>query len=621
MSGIKITRPEDLETLRVEGLSSISPDCSKITVGMATCGIAQGAEEVLDTINEEVSKLRADIVVARTGCIGYCQAEPIVEVYIPGKDKSRILYHQVTPKKARELVSLTTKGEIRKEWALCTIEGSVKGIPPMGGVTFYRKQVKNVTRNCGFIDPRSIAEYVARGGYFTLDKVLRMKPEDLIAEISRSGLRGRGGAGFPTGRKWAFARNAKGDQKYIICNGDEGDPGAYMDRGMMEGDPFAVLEGMTIAAYAIGASQGYWYTRDEYPFALSLIANAINSAGTYGLLGRDILGSGFDFNVRITRGAGAFVCGEETALIASVEGRLPNPRPRPPYPADSGLFGKPTVVNNVETLANIPLIVKNGAEWFSSRGTESTKGTKIFSLVGKIRNNGLVEIPIGMPLREMVFDIGGGIPGGRKFKAVQTGGPSGGLIPEEFLDTPIDYENLEALGAIMGSGGMIVTDEKTCMVDLTKYFFGFLKEESCGKCAPCREGIKQGFEILERICEGNGEEEDMRTLEDLAYTIRDFSLCALGGSAPNSLITTLRYFPDEYMAHIKEKHCPAGVCKNLITYHIDPEKCNGCHVCFRSCPQDAITGEVKKVHSIDRERCVKCGACLEVCKFDAVIVE
>jgi len=618
MSDTEIRKTEDLEKLRTEGLKLISPDRSKITVGMATCGIAQGAREVFDAINEEISTLKGDIIVARTGCIGYCQAEPIVEVYLPGK--SRILYHGMTPKKARELVSLTAKGEIKREWALCTTEGSVGCIRPMEEVPFYKKQVKIVTRNCGFIDPRSIEEYVARGGYFVLAKVLGMKPEELIDEISCSGLRGRGGAGFPTGRKWAFARNAKGDQKYIICNGDEGDPGAYMDRGMMEGDPFAVLEGMTIAAYAIGANRGYWYTRDEYPFALELVANAIDIAKKYGLLGGNILGSDFGFDVRITRGAGAFVCGEETALIASVAGRLPNPYPRPPYPATSGLFGNPTVVNNVETLANIPQIIQNGPKWFASRGTESTKGTKIFSLVGKVKNNGLVEIPMGISLREMVFDIGGGIPGGRKFKAVQSGGPSGGLIPEKFLDTPVDYEHLDALGAIMGSGGMIITDDKTCMVDLTKYFFGFLKEESCGKCAPCREGIRQGYEILERICEGNGKEVDMEILEDLAYTVKNFSLCALGATAPNPLITTLKYFPDEYLAHIREKRCPAGVCKNLITYHIDPEKCNGCHVCVKRCPQTAISGEAKKVHSIEPEKCIKCGACFEACKFDAVTV-
>jgi NADP-reducing hydrogenase subunit HndC len=381
------------------------------------------------------------------------------------------------------------------------------------------------------------------------------------------------------------------------------------------------LEGMTIAAYAVGASYGYWYTRDEYPLAIEMVMNAIDSATRYGLLGKDILGSGFGFDVRMARGAGAFVCGEETALIASVEGRLPNPSPRPPYPAISGLFGKPTVINNVETLANIPQITRHGAEWFSSRGTESTKGTKIFSLVGKIKNNGLVEVPMGISLREMVFDIGGGIPGGRRFKAVQSGGPSGGLIPEELLDTPVDYESLEALGAIMGSGGMIVTDEKTCMVDLTKFFFDFLKYESCGKCAPCREGIRQALEILERISSGQGKDEDIETLDDLAHMIKDFSLCALGGTAPNSLLTTLKYFRDEYMAHVEDKRCPAGVCKSLITYQIDPEKCNGCHACARSCPQGAIVGVIKEVHSIDEQGCIKCGSCLEACKFDAVIVE
>ena len=619
MRRIKIRKPEYLEKLKAEGFKLLSPNRSKITVGMATCGIAQGAQEVFDAIQEKISALKANIILARTGCIGYCQAEPLVEVFIP--NKARVLYHRINAQKARELVSLTSKGEIEKEWALCTTEGSVEGIPPMKEVPFYSKQVKNVSINCGFIDPGNILEYIARGGYFPLAKALSLKPEEVIDEINRSGLRGRGGAGFPTGRKWAFARNVKGDQKYIICNGDEGDPGAYMDRGIMEGDPFAVLEGMTIAAYAIGANQGFWYTRDEYPLAIELIANAIDSAKNYGLLGENILESGFDFNVKITRGAGAFVCGEETALIASVEGRLPNPKTRPPYPAVSGLFGKPTVINNVETLANIPKIIQNGAEWFASMGTELAKGTKIFSLVGKIKNNGLVEIPMGISLREMVFDIGGGIPGGRTFKAVQSGGPSGGLIPEKFLDTPVDYEHLDALGAIMGSGGMIITDDKTCMVDLTKYFFGFLKEESCGKCAPCREGIKQGYEILERISEGKGKEEDIETLKDLAYTIKAFSLCGLGATAPNSLITTLKYFQDEYLAHIKDQCCPAGVCKNLITYFIDSEKCNGCHVCVKRCPQDAISGEKKKFHSIEKERCIKCGACLEACKFDAVIIK
>jgi NADH:ubiquinone oxidoreductase subunit F (NADH-binding)/(2Fe-2S) ferredoxin/NAD-dependent dihydropyrimidine dehydrogenase PreA subunit len=619
MSDAKIRKPDDLEKLRVEGLRLISPDNNKITVGMATCGIAQGAKEVFDAINDEVSGQKADITIARTGCIGYCQAEPIVEVYLPGR--ARILYHRMSPKKTKELVSLTAKGEIRKEWSLCTTEGSIDTVPPMAELPFYKKQERNVTRNCGVIDPRSIAEYIARGGYLALAKALRMKPEEVINEISGSGLRGRGGGGFPTGRKWTFARNAKADQKYIICNGDEGDPGAYMDRGMMEGDPFAILEGMTIAAYAVGASYGYWYTRDEYPLAIEMVMNAIDSATRYGLLGKDILGSGFGFDVRMARGAGAFVCGEETALIASVEGRLPNPSPRPPYPAISGLFGKPTVINNVETLANIPQITRHGAEWFSSRGTESTKGTKIFSLVGKIKNNGLVEVPMGISLREMVFDIGGGIPGGRRFKAVQSGGPSGGLIPEELLDTPVDYESLEALGAIMGSGGMIVTDEKTCMVDLTKFFFDFLKYESCGKCAPCREGIRQALEILERISSGQGKDEDIETLDDLAHMIKDFSLCALGGTAPNSLLTTLKYFRDEYMAHVEDKRCPAGVCKSLITYQIDPEKCNGCHACARSCPQGAIVGVIKEVHSIDEQGCIKCGSCLEACKFDAVIVE
>jgi len=619
MEGVMTSRSGVLESLRAEGVKSISPDCSKITVGMATCGIAQGARGIFAAIEEEVAASKLDIAVESTACIGFCQVEPIVEVYLPGK--SRTLYQQMTPDKSRELVAATARGEVKKEWALCTVEGTAEGIPAMKEIPFYKKQLKVVTRNCGFISPRSIAEYIARDGYLALSKALGMKSDEVIDEMSHSGLRGRGGAGFPTGKKWSFARNAPGDQKYVICNGDEGDPGAYMDRAVMEGDPFAVLEGLTIAAYAIGSSQGFLYTREEYPLAREMMDNAIESAKKYGLLGKNILGSGFDFDVRITKGAGSFVCGEETALIASIEGKLPNPLPRPPYPAISGLFGKPTVINNVETLATVPQIIRNGADWFSSMGTESTKGTKIFSLVGKINNNGLVEVPMGISLREIVFDIGGGIPKGRKFKAVQSGGPSGGLIPEECLDTPVDYEHLEALGAIMGSGGMIVADDKTCMVDMTKFFFDFLNYESCGKCAPCREGIRQAHDILEDICSGEGKEEDLETLGELAHTVKDFSLCALGGTAPNSLLTTLRYFKDEYYAHIKDKRCPAGVCKKLITYHVDPEKCSGCRVCIKVCPQGAISGELKKVHLIDQEKCIKCGACLEACKLDAIIVE
>lgn len=563
MENIRIKDVNDLKPLEDEGLKLISPNRTKITVGMATCGIATGAKKVFDAINEEIVASKANIILASTACVGFCQREPIIEVYIPGK--WRILYQRMTPEKGRELVSLTTKGEAKKEWALCSIEGSIEGVPPMNEIPFYKKQLKIATKNCGFINPENIAEYVARNGYRSLLKVIKMKPEEVIDEISRAGLKGRGGAGFPTGRKWAFARGAKSDQKYMICNADEGDPGAYMNRAEMEGDPFAVLEGLTIAAYAIGATKGFIYVRDEYPLAIGRITNAINIARENGLLGENICGSGFDFDVRISRGAGAFVCGEETSLISSIEGKLPNPYPRPPYPAISGLFGKPTVINNVETLINVTRIFEkeNGAEWFSSIGSETTKGTKVFSVVGKLNNTGLVEVPMGTTLREIVYDIGEGIIGGRKFKAVQTGGPSGGLIPAQYLDTPVDYETLQALGAIMGSGGMIIMDENTCMIDIVKFFFDFLKEESCGKCTPCREGIKQALYMLEKICNGEGKEEDINTLNELAHMVKDFSLCALGGTAPNPLLTAIKYFKDEYVQHVKYKRCPAGVCKGI----------------------------------------------------------
>lgn len=564
MENIKIKNANDLKPLKDEGLKLISPDRTKITVGMATCGIATGAKKVFDAINEEIAASKANIILASTACVGFCQREPIVEVYIPGK--WRILYQRMTPEQAQELVSLTAKGEVKKEWTLCSVEGSVEGVPPMNEIPFYKSQLKIATQNCGFINPESIVEYVAHSGYRALLKALKMKPEEIIDEISRAGLRGRGGAGFPTGRKWTFARGAKGDQKYMICNADEGDPGAYMNRAEMEGDPFAVLEGMTIAAYAIGATKGFIYARNEYPLAIERITNAIDVAKEFGLLGENICNSGFDFDVRISKGAGAFVCGEETSLISSIEGKLPNPYPRPPYPATSGLFGKPTVINNVETLINVTRILEkeNGAEWFSGIGSETTKGTKVFSVVGKLNNTGLVEVPMGTTLREIVYDIGEGVIGGRKFKAIQTGGPSGGLIPIQYLDTPIDYEHLQGLGAIMGSGGMIVMDENTCMIDIVKFFFDFLKGESCGKCAPCREGIKQALYMLEKICNGEGKEEDIDTLEELAHMVKDFSLCALGGTAPNPLLTAIKYFRDELEQHVKYKRCPAGVCKGIV---------------------------------------------------------
>ena len=480
-------------------------------------------------------------------------------------------------------------------------------------------EVRVVLRNCGQIDPTRMEDYIVRDGYLAIAKVLSsMSPEAVIEEVVRSGLRGRGGAGFPAGNKWKFARNAPGEVKYIVCNADEGDPGAFMDRAVLEGDPHTVLEGMLIAAYAIGAQHGYVYVRAEYPIAVVHIKKAVADAKAMGLLGENILGTGFNFDVKIKEGAGAFVCGEETALIASIEGRRGMPRTRPPFPAVAGLWGKPTNINNVETFANIPPIIHKGAGWYAGLGTEKSKGTKIFALAGKINNTGLVEVPMGISLERIIFDIGGGIPGGKKFKAAQTGGPSGGCIPASLLNLPIDYDSLTAAGAIMGSGGLIITDENTCMVDMAKFFLTFTQSESCGRCVPCRLGTKRMLEILQRITEGKGELSDLDTLRELAPMIKDASLCGLGQTCPNPVLTTLNYFLDEYRAHIEEKRCPAGVCKALIRYQIDPETCTGCGVCRKACPQKAISGKAKEAHTLDPSLCIKCGICQAECKFDAV---
>ena len=616
---------DDLERWRQEGLRAISPDVPKVTVGMATCGLAGGASAVFDTLNEELGKASSDAIIAQTGCMGFCEMEPIVEVFHPGKP--RVLYKQVTAEKAAELAASIISGQVKKEWALCTVDGSpdgastttIKGIPRLEDLPFYQKQEKIALSRCGRVDPESLAEYIATGGYFTLWKVLdSVTADEVIVEIERSGLRGRGGAGFPTGRKWQFVRNAAGNRKFIICNADEGDPGAYMDRSLLEGDPFAILEGMTLGAYAMGAQRGFIYVRDEYPLAIEKLDDAIAEAKVHGLLGKNIMGTDLSFDVGIVRGGGAFVCGEETALIASIEGRPGEPRQRPPYPAEKGLWGKPTNINNVETWANVPWILSHGADSYRRVGTQSSKGTKVFSIVGKITNTGLIEVPMGLTLREIVYDVGGGIPDGKKFKAIQTGGPSGGCIPEQLLDLPVDYESLTEAGAIMGSGGMIVMDEDTCMVDVARYFMDFLKEESCGKCAPCREGIDRALEILERICQGKGEESDIETLEAIGRMMKGFALCALGTTAPNPVLSTIRYFRDEYEAHILDRRCPAGVCRELIHYRINPDKCNGCTLCVKVCPQDAITGERNKAHTIDETRCIKCGMCHEVCKQGAI---
>ncbi|MDQ7778901.1 MAG: NADH-quinone oxidoreductase subunit NuoF [Planctomycetota bacterium] len=636
---MKIRTMNDLYAARQAGIASLYPAKTKFTVSTATCGLATGARPVLDAVKEEARALGADLIVSQAGCIGFCEVEPVVLVYCaPGLT---LVYKEMNAEKARELVREIMKGNAKSEWALCkilvngTTDGKpagpsretarwlelASGIPAIEDVGFYRKQMKIALRNCGFIDPNNIEEYIARGGYTTLHKVLsQMPPERVIGEIKESGLRGRGGAGFPTGMKWEFCRKAPGDEKFIICNADEGDPGAYMDRSILEGDPHSVLEGMIMGAFAIGASQGIIYVRNEYPLAIENLTTAIRTAEARGLLGRDILGSGFSFAIKLSRGAGAFVCGEETSLMASVEGRTGEPRQRPPFPAQKGLWSKPTNINNVETWANVPEILARGGKWYAGIGSEKSKGTKVFSVVGKVKNTGLVEVPMGISLREIVFDIGGGILDGRKFKAVQTGGPSGGCIPERLLDVPVDYEKLTETGAIMGSGGMIVMDDRTCMVDVARYFLDFLKEESCGKCVPCREGIHRMLELLENICQGKGAEGDIELLEDIGAAVKDFSLCALGGTSPNPVLTTIKYFRNEYEAHIKDHKCPAGVCRALISYSISKEKCTGCGACVKVCPAEAISGEKKKPHALSPAKCIKCGACEETCKFGAVLV-
>jgi len=622
---------EELEKISKEGLKLIYPNRIKIAVGMATCGLATGAQEVYDEIKKSIKD--SDAILTKTGCLGFCQREPLVDVSYP--KLPRLVYKEMTQDKAKELMAALKDGKIIEDYLLCKFEeeflidelikkyakSNLSNIPRYEDLSFFAKQRKVVLRNCGFIDPDSIEEYIARDGYKALYKALSLSPDEIIEEIKKSGLRGRGGAGFPTGRKWEFCKKAKGEEKYIICNADEGDPGAYMDRSVLEGDPHSVLEGMLIGGYAIGASKGFIYVRTEYPLAIARLKQALKQVREYGLLGENIFDSGFNFDIEIREGAGAFVCGEETALIASIEGRVGRPRPRPPYPAEKGLWGKPTNINNVKTWATVPCIMNKGADWYSSVGTETSKGTMIFSLVGKINNTGLVEVPMGITLKEMIYGIGGGIPDGKKFKAVQTGGPSGGCIPAELIDLPVDYEELTKTGSIMGSGGMVVMDEATCMVNVAKFFLIFTMDESCGQCTPCREGIERMLDILTDICEGRGKEGDIELLEELAHAIVDGSLCALGGTAPNPVLTTIRYFRDEYEAHIKEKRCPAHVCRTLIQYFIDEEKCNGCGLCLKQCPEGAVIGELKKPHTIDQSKCSKCGICYTSCKFEAMTVE
>ena len=563
----------------------------------------------------EAAGLDKEIKVIKTGCFGLCALGPIVVVYPEGA-----FYSQVKAEDVPEIVEEhLLKGRIvrRLLYSETVEEDTVKSL---NETDFYKKQKRVALKNCGVIDPENINEYIAYDGYMALGKALtEMTPEEVIQCISDSGLRGRGGGGFPTGKKWSFAAAQPKGVKYVCCNADEGDPGAFMDRSILEGDPHVVLEAMAIAGYAIGAQQGYIYVRAEYPIAVKRLQVAIGQAREMGLLGKNILGTGFDFDIDIRLGAGAFVCGEETALMTSIEGRRGEPRPRPPFPAVKGLFGKPTILNNVETYANVPQIILNGPEWFASMGTEKSKGTKVFALGGKIHNTGLVEVPMGTTLREIVEEIGGGIPNGKKFKAAQTGGPSGGCIPAEHLDVPVDYDNLIAIGSMMGSGGLIVMDEDTCMVDIAKFFLEFTVDESCGKCTPCRIGTKRLYELLDKITKGKADMEDLDKLETLCYHIKENALCGLGQTAPNPVLSTLKYFRDEYIAHIVEKRCPAGVCKELLTIQILPEKCKGCTLCAKNCPTGAITGKVKEPHVIDTEKCVKCGVCIEKCRFGAIV--
>ena len=633
---MKIQSDKDLEKISLEYSKKIYyPDAVKVNIGMASCGIAAGAKLSYEKAKNEFSDSK-EVRICQTGCLGFCEEEPLVEIV--GQGKPRVIFRHIKEDKITDAISAYIEKDFKKKWVLgqmrdprCLLEDSIEnplakvvpfeGIPFLEDIPFYKNQIKIALRNCGYIDPDSIEEYIARTGYLAFVKALNNgNSSDIINIIKESGLRGRGGGGFPAGVKWATCAKHNGN-RYIICNADEGDPGAYMDRSILEGDPHSVLEGMLIAALAIGSSQGFIYVRNEYPLAVKRLLTAIKQAENYGLLGDNIAGTDFNFHIKISTGAGAFVCGESTALMASLEGNIGRPRAKYVHTVEKGFRQSPSNLNNVETYANVPAILLKGQKWYAAMGTDHSKGTKVFSLVGKIKNTGLVEVPMGISLKDIVFKIGGGVPKKKKFKAVQTGGPSGGCIPEKFMDLPVDYQRLAEVGSIMGSGGMIVMDQDTCMVDVARYFMDFLTEESCGQCNPCREGIKQVLDILTDICAGNGKEGDIELLEELGSMIQKFSLCGLGTSAPNPVLTTILYFRDEYEAHIRDKKCPAGVCKNLFYYEIDEEACNGCTLCAKQCPQEAIIGEKKKPHKLDQDKCIKCGICYENCKFNAIVIK
>ena len=591
-----------------------------IYIGSASCGRAAGCNAIIKSINEYLKENNVQADIIEVGCIGLCCFEPLI--YIQKDGNPPICYANLEPKIIPALLEdIIQKGDLREDLALGIIDKKgIGSIPSIYNHPMLKSQVRIVLRNCGIIDPTDIDHYIAMNGYLGINKTLQMKPEEVIKIIKNSGIRGRGGAGFPTGTKWELCRNAKGEPKYLVCNADEGDPGAFMNRSLLEGDPHAVLEGMLIAAYAIGAPHGYIYIREEYPLAVERLKKGIRQMHEYNLLGERILGSDFSFDIEIKKGAGAFVCGEETALLASLMGKRGMPRPRPPFPAVSGVWGKPTVINNVETLGTLATIIREGWMWYSNFGSETAKGTKTFSLVGKIKRTGLIEVPLGTKIRDIVFEIGGGILDDKEFKAVQTGGPSGGCIPASKVNLGVDYESLTSAGSIMGSGGLIVMDENTCMVDIAHYFLTFTQEESCGKCTPCRIGTKRMQEILEKIKSGKGEEQDIKLLEDLAPTVKNASLCGLGQTAPNPVLTTLRYFRDEYVEHIKNKRCPALVCQDLISFNIDAEKCIGCGMCKKNCPAEAISGERKKHHVIDKSKCIKCSICFQICPVEGKAV-